>query len=263
MLRSPFSPPDGLPFLDYCLWRLLGPPARREGPRYYWNCPFHEDDTPSFGPLPPKEGVRDRAYCHGCRILLDTDDLLRSLWTLRAGPPRCKREQYSGPDGRAAVAAAWVEAWGLTAQDRGERESPGSRAAAKNTTRRSACPLVSSPPPPVSVGISPPAVSRSNRKVSQDWSVDLDAIERVYDSLTDEERQALLVVRRIGQLWPQVRLEDLADWAWEVEELVKAKGELPSLYEQFMENSRRERQRRKELVARATRRRKPKGGVEK
>jgi hypothetical protein len=54
---------------------LLGPPAKREGRRLFWLCPFHDDHHPSFSVDPG----RDTWRCWSCSVHGDAVDLVMKL----------------------------------------------------------------------------------------------------------------------------------------------------------------------------------------
>jgi CHC2 zinc finger len=83
-------------FLEYVCEKLLGPPAKRCGQGVsYWNCPCHDDQTPSFHTLPYKPEFKHRWMCHGCGMRGDAADLMRELIPGEKWPERKARlEQW-------------------------------------------------------------------------------------------------------------------------------------------------------------------------
>lgn len=63
-------------FLEFVCERLMGAPTYRSGGRSVWPCPDCGDTT-AFSTLPPKEGFKDRVYCHRCQFRGDALDVLK------------------------------------------------------------------------------------------------------------------------------------------------------------------------------------------
>jgi hypothetical protein len=76
---------------------------------------------------------------------------------------------------------------------------------------------------------------------AEDWAFDMEAVDRAYGGLTDEERSVLVAARVIMQA-QRVPFEELSEYCHQLEELEKVKARIrryvdePNYYEEFIKN---------------------------
>ncbi len=73
------------------LSRELGPPVK-QGDRYLWRCPFHDDNSPSLCTLPVLEG-KERWKCFGCGKIGDSIDFVKLRYRLSYSNAKKKVEE--------------------------------------------------------------------------------------------------------------------------------------------------------------------------
>jgi hypothetical protein len=80
-IRNGFTGEEGTTLLQYACVKLIGPPAFRTGTvgDWYWNCPFHPDDRPSFHTLPKVPEHPEYWKCFGCGRGGDIWQLIREF----------------------------------------------------------------------------------------------------------------------------------------------------------------------------------------